>query len=55
MKNSLQKGKEGENFVNDLAFKSFLKYWCYPNPMDENGDKKEICDLLVRIKSRRLI
>jgi len=50
MRTSIQKGKEGEEFVNDLAFKSFFKYWCYPNPLDENGDKKEICDLLVLFK-----
>ncbi|MCQ4139182.1 hypothetical protein [Chryseobacterium sp. EO14] len=41
------KGTEGEDFVNDLAFSSFFKYWCYPSPKYENGDKKEICDLLV--------
>lgn len=41
------KGTEGENFVNELAFSSFFKYWCYPSPKYENGDKKEICDLLV--------
>lgn len=41
------KGTEGEDFVNELAFSSFFKYWCYPSPKYENGDKKEICDLLV--------
>lgn len=51
MKTSIQKGKEGEEYVNDLAYKSFLKYWCYPNPMDEDGDKKEICDLLILFKN----
>lgn len=40
-------GIEGENFVNDIAFRSFLKYWCYPNPKFENGNRKEICDLLI--------
>jgi len=45
--NSVKKGKEGENFVNEIAFNSFLKYWCYPSPEDERGDKKEICDLLI--------
>lgn len=44
------KGNSGENFVNDLAYKSFLKYWCYPNPKNENGDKKEISDLLIIFK-----
>ncbi|MEZ4963519.1 MAG: hypothetical protein R2830_27095, partial [Saprospiraceae bacterium] len=55
MKTSIQKGKEGEEFVNDLAYKSFFKYWCYPNPKDESGDKKEICDLLVLFKDICLI
>ena len=41
------KGIFGENFVNELAYDSFLKFWCYPNPKFENGDKKEICDLLI--------
>lgn len=42
-----EKGAEGENFVNEIAFKSFIKYWCYPRPLDITGDYKEICDLLV--------
>lgn len=41
------KGKQGEDFVNSIAFNSFLKYWCYPNPLDVVGDNKEICDLLI--------
>lgn len=41
------KGKDGENFVNQLAYKSYLKYWCYPNPLDTNGNNKEFCDLLI--------
>ena len=45
--NSTEKGNIGENFVNEIAFNSFMKYWCYPSPKDENGDKKEICDLLI--------
>lgn len=40
----------GEDFVNQLAYKSLLKYWCYPNVKDIGGDKKEIGDLLVLIK-----
>ncbi|GAB5550499.1 MAG: hypothetical protein Sapg2KO_00900 [Saprospiraceae bacterium] len=51
MKTSIEKGREGEEYVNDLAYKSFFKYWCYPNPLDEKGDKKEICDLLVLFKN----
>ena len=42
-----KRGTEGEQYVNELAFKSFFKYWCYPNPIDEEGNKKEICDLLI--------
>ncbi|MFC4510191.1 hypothetical protein ACFO28_07735 [Flavobacterium buctense] len=45
------KGNDGENFVNELAYNSFLKYWCYPSPKYENGDKKEICDLLILFNS----
>lgn len=41
------KGRSGEDFVNHIAFKSFLKYWCFPGPNDITGDNKEICDLLV--------
>ena len=41
------KGDTGEEYVNELAFNSFIKFWCFPNPKDENGDKKEICDLLI--------
>ena len=43
----MNKGKIGEDIVNRLAYASYLKYWCYPNPIDLNGDKKEICDLLI--------
>lgn len=45
--NSLQKGNIGEEFVNNVAYKSLIKYWCYPSPKDVEGDKKEICDLLI--------
>lgn len=41
------KGTIGEKFVNELAYNSFLKFWCYPGPKFENGDKKEICDLMI--------
>lgn len=44
---SHDKGVEGEQFVGELASNAYLKYWCYPNPKDEKGDKKEICDLLI--------
>lgn len=36
------KGELGEEFVNELAYNSFLKFWCYPGPKLENGDRKEI-------------
>jgi len=39
------KGKNAENFVNELAKKSFLEDWCYMNPKLPKG--KEICDLLI--------
>ncbi|HAW59150.1 MAG TPA: hypothetical protein DCX03_09105 [Bacteroidales bacterium] len=44
---STEKGNIGEEFVNEIAYNSFLEYWCYPSPKDEYGDKKEICDLLI--------
>src|SRR5574344_2136448 len=46
-----EKGTIGETFVNNIAFKSFMKYWCYPNPKDVKGDKKEICDLMIIFKN----
>lgn len=45
------KGNWGEEFVNQLAYKSFLKYWCYPGPQDEYGDRKEIVDLFILFKN----
>jgi len=39
------KGKIAENFIYDLAQKSFLTDWCYMNPKWDDG--KELCDLLV--------
>jgi hypothetical protein len=43
--NHSAKGKHAEQFVHDLAMKTFLTDWCYPNPILPNG--KELCDLLV--------
>ncbi|TKC04345.1 hypothetical protein [Pedobacter frigoris] len=43
----LDKGQAGEDFVNFIAYQSFLKYWCFPGPLDIAKDYKEICDLLV--------
>lgn len=39
------KGKNAEQLVLDLAHKTFLTDWCYPNPVLPSG--KELCDLLV--------
>lgn len=49
------KGTIGEQFVNELAYNSFLKFWCYPSPKFENGNKKEICDLLILFNSVAII
>jgi len=40
------KGESSEKALNELAFKTFLREWCYPNPKGIDG--KEICDLLVQ-------
>lgn len=40
-----EKGKKAEAFVQELAQKTFLTDWCYPNPILPDG--KESCDLLV--------
>lgn len=53
--NSTEKGNVGESFVNEVSYNSFLKYWCYPSPRDEYGDKKEICDLLIIFDTRVII
>ncbi len=52
---SYSKGLLGESFVSTLATNTFLSYWCYPNPYDELGDKKEICDLLILFKEYCII
>ena len=49
------KGTLGEKFVNELAYNSFFKFWCYPSPKFENGNKKEICDLLILFNSIAII
>jgi hypothetical protein len=46
-----EKGALGEKFVNEIAYNSFLRYWCYPGPLDIAKDNKEICDLLVVFRS----
>lgn len=49
------KGKEGEKLIYELATNSFLSYWCYPNPFDELGNKKEICDLLIHFNDTLIL
>lgn len=49
------KGVAGEEFVNKLSYSSYLKFWCYPGPKDEKGDKKEIADLLILFKEVAII
>lgn len=53
--NSIEKGNIGEEFVNEIAFHSFIEHWCYPSPKDECGDKKEICDLLILFAENLII
>jgi len=53
--NATEKGNIGEEFVNRIAFSSFFEYWCYPSPKDEFGDKKQICDLLIKFDDNLII
>lgn len=46
----MNKGKLAEDYVFHFANTAYLRHWCYPNPIDEEGDKKEICDLLILFK-----
>ena len=55
MRDNKTKGDNGEDYVNQLAYKSYLKYWCYPNPLDINGNNKEICDLLILFRDILII
>jgi hypothetical protein len=50
-----EKGNIGEEAVNTLAFDTYLKYWCYPGPKDEQGSRKEICDLLILFRDTMII
>ncbi|MBI5122814.1 hypothetical protein HZA75_03060 [Candidatus Roizmanbacteria bacterium] len=47
------KGKNAETFVHNLAEKTFLVDWCYPNPKLSSGN--ELCDLLVIFDSVAII
>jgi len=51
----MDKGEIGESIVNEVASKTYLKYWCFPNPKHENATKKEICDLLILFKNTIII
>lgn len=55
MNDNHSQGILGEQAVNQIAFDTYLKYWCYPNPRDEKGSKKEICDLLILFKDTAII
>jgi len=43
----IEKGIEGEEAVLRIASTTYFKYWCYPDPKDEIGNGKQICDLLI--------
>jgi len=47
------KGQNAEKAVQNLAERTFLTDWCYPNPKLPNG--KELCDLLVVFDSMAII
>lgn len=50
-----ERGDLGEALVENLANHTYLKYWCFLNPKDRLGNKKEICDLLILFKDTLLI
>ena len=43
----MNKGQTAEDYVHHFAKTAYLKHWCFPNPRDESGNRKEICDLLI--------
>ncbi len=47
------KGRNSEAFLHQLAQKTFLTDWCYPNPQLKSG--KELCDLLVVFDTTAII
>lgn len=55
MHGSDERGKAGEHFVNNIATKQFLSFWCYPNAREVNGSHKEICDLLIAFGDELII
>ncbi len=50
-----QKGIVAEEAVHHMASKTYLKYWCFPNPLDELGNKKEFCDLLILFDNKAFL
>lgn len=49
------KGEKAEKLIQSIVFDSYLKYWCYPNPKDINGNGNEICDILIVFNSSLFI
>ena len=51
------KGKNAEEFVHQLAHRTFMRDWCYLNPyfLDSKKQKKEICDLLILFEKTLII
>lgn len=53
--NQIEKGIVGEEAVLSIASSTYLKYWCYPDPKDELGNGKQICDLLILFRNVAII
>lgn len=48
-----EKGAVAEGIIHNLANRTFLTDWCYPNPKKPDG--KELCDLLVLFDDTAII
>jgi len=48
-----EKGAVAEKVIQNLATKTFLTDWCYPNPRKPDGN--ELCDLLVVFDDKAII
>jgi len=48
-----EKGAAAERIIHNLATKTFLTDWCYPNPKKPDGN--ELCDLLVVFDDKAII
>ena len=42
-----KKGNEAEEATYKLVSTSYLSHYTFINPMDVDGDKKEICDIVI--------